>query len=222
MPPKVKYTREEIIEAAFQMAKEQGIEAVVARELAKKLGTSSSPIFTAFQNMEELQQEIRGRAMKEFESHVRDALQFTPPFKWVGVKMIEFAVKEPKLFQILYMQEHEESQCYEDMVKELGDTVEVCLQFMEADYALSRPEAEHIFKQVWLHTFGICVLVAAKVCHFTPEEISEMLSLEFQGALMLIKSGRFQVIPVSDRDKVQEKQVTALDIVEGSSLQKSN
>ena len=104
MPPKVKYTREEIIEAAFQMAKEQGIEAVVARELAKKLGTSSSPIFTAFQNMEELQQEIRGRAMKEFESHVRDALQFTPPFKWVGVKMIEFAVKEPKLFQILYMQ----------------------------------------------------------------------------------------------------------------------
>ena len=222
MPPKVKYTREEIIEAAFQMAKEQGIEAVVARELAKKLGTSSSPIFTAFQNMEELQQEIRGRAMKEFESHVRDALQFTPPFKWVGVKMIEFAVKEPKLFQILYMQEHEESQCYEDMVKELGDTVEVCLQFMEADYALSRPEAEHIFKQVWLHTFGICVLVAAKVCHFTPEEISEMLSLEFQGALMLIKSGRFQVIPVSDRDKVQEKQVTALDIVEGSSLQKSH
>ena len=222
MPPKVKYTREEIIEAAFQMAKEQGIEAVVARELAKKLGTSSSPIFTAFQNMEELQQEIRGRAMKEFESHVRDPLQFTPPFKWVGVKMIEFAVKEPKLFQILYMQEHEESQCYEDMVKELGDTVEVCLQFMEADYALSRPEAEHIFKQVWLHTFGICVLVAAKVCHFTPEEISEMLSLEFQGALMLIKSGRFQVIPVSDRDKVHEKQVTALDIVEGSSLQKSN
>ncbi len=222
MPPRVKYTREEIIEAAFQMAKEQGIEAVVARELAKKLGTSSSPIFTAFQNMEELQQEIRGRAMKEFESHVRDALQFTPPFKWVGVKMIEFAVKEPKLFQILYMQEHEESQCYEDMVKELGDTVEVCLQFMEADYALSRPEAEHIFKQVWLHTFGICVLVAAKVCHFTPEEISEMLSLEFQGALMLIKSGRFQVIPVSDRDKVHEKQVTALDIVEGSSLQKSN
>ena len=222
MPPKVKYTREEIIEAAFQMAKERGIEAVVARELAKKLGTSSSPIFTAFQNMEELQQEIRGRAMKEFESHVRDALQFTPPFKWVGVKMIEFAVREPKLFQILYMQEHEESQCYEDMVKELGDTVEVCLQFMEADYALSRPEAEHIFKQVWLHTFGICVLVAAKVCHFTPEEISEMLSLEFQGALMLIKSGRFQVIPVSDRDKVQEKQVTALDIVEGSSSQKSN
>lgn len=222
MPPKAKYTREEIIEVAFQMAREKGIEAVVARELGKKLGTSSSPIFTAFQNMEELQQEIRARAMKEFESHVRDALQYTPPFKWVGVKMIEFAVKEPKLFQLLYMQEHEESQRYEDMVGELGDMVEVCLQFMERDYALSRPEAEHIFNQVWLHTFGICVLVAAKVCHFTPEEISEMLSLEFQGALMLIKSGRFQVIPVSDREAVQEKQVTALDIVGGSNPQKGN
>ena len=219
MPPKTKYTREEIIEVAFQMARERGIEAVVARELGKQLGTSSSPIFTAFKNMEELQGEVRARALKEFEAYVSEALRFTPPFKWVGVRMIEFAVKEPKLFQLLYMQEHDESQRYEDMVGELGNTVEVCLQFMERDYALNRPEAELIFKQVWLHTFGICVLVAAKVCHFTPEEISQMLSLEFQGALMLIKSGRFQVIPVNDKEQVQGdgKQVTALDIVNGKS-----
>ncbi|MBQ7775254.1 MAG: TetR/AcrR family transcriptional regulator [Lachnospiraceae bacterium] len=218
VPPKVKYTREEIIEAAFQIARERGIEAVVARELAKKLGTSSSPIFTAFHNMEELQQEIRKLAMKEFEAFINDAVNYVPPFKWVGLKMIQFAMKEPKLFQLLYMQEHEESQRYEDMVGELGETVEVCLQFMERDYALTRPEAELLFKQVWLHTFGICVLVAAKVCHFTQQEISEMLSLEFQGALMLIKSGRFQVVPVNEKEQLQgsEKPVSAMDIIKGS------
>lgn len=217
MPPKVKYTREEIIEAAFQLARERGIDAVVAREVAKKLGTSSSPIFTAFKNMEELQQEIRKMAMKEFEAFVHDAVKYEPPFKWVGIKMIEFAMREPKLFQVLYMQEHEVSQSYEDMMVELGDVVEVCLQFMEEDYALNRQEAELLFKQVWLHTFGICVLVAARVCHFTQEEVSEMLSLEFQGALMLIKSGRFQVIPVKDKEQKQEgRQVSAMDIVSGN------
>ncbi len=196
MPPKAKYTREEIIEVAFEMAREEGLESVAARELGKRLGTSSSPIFTAFKNMDELYKEVRDRAMKAFENYVHDAVNYTPAFKQVGVKMIQFAMEEPKLFQLLYMQEHGTPQTCEDMIGELGDTVEICLDVIETDYAITRQEAELLFKQVWIHTFGICVLVAAKVCYFTPEEISEMLSSEFQGLLMLIKSGKFQVVPV--------------------------
>ena len=201
MPPKAKYTREEIIEIAFQMTRENGIESVVARELGKKLGTSSSPIFTAFKNMEELQLAVRDRAMQEFESFIKDALNYTPAFKYVGVKMVQFSMQEPKLFQLLYMKEHEESQRFEDLVYELGDTVEICIEVIQKDYALTRAEAELVFKQVWMHTFSICVLAANKVCHFKPEEISEMLSLEFQGTLMLIKSGRFQVVDVKNTNE---------------------
>lgn len=185
-----------LIDAAFQMAREKRIESVVARELGKRLGTSSSPIFTAFKNMEELHKEVRNMAMKEFESYVRDAVNYTPAFKYVGERMIQFAAAEPKLFQLLYMKEHNISQSYQELIGELGDTVEVCLEVMQKDYVLSREDAEKLFGQIWLHTFGICVLVAGKVCHFTREEISQMLSREFQGALMLIKSGTFKVVPV--------------------------
>lgn len=197
MPPKSKYTREEIVAKAFEMARVRGIDAVVARELAKELGTSTSPIFTTFKNMEELQQEVRKLALKEFESYVSDALNFTPAFKYVGMKMIEFAMREPKLFQLVYMREHDGSQSFAMLVEELGDTVGVCIEIMQKEYTLSREEAEVIFRQVWLHTFGICVLVAGKVCWLTPEEISEMLSMEFKGALMLIKSGTFKTEPVN-------------------------
>lgn len=197
MPPKAKYTREEIIHKAFEMTRKKGIDAVVARELGKELGTSSSPIFTAFKNMEEVQKEVRKVAMREFETYVQDAVNYTPAFKYVGMKMIEFAMKEPKLFQLLYMREHDGKQSYAMLIDELGDTVGVCIEIMQKDYALSRPEAELLFRQVWLHTFGICVLVAGKVCQLSPEEISEMLSVEFQGTLMLIKSGTFQTIPVN-------------------------
>ena len=133
MPPKAKYTREEIIGIAFQMARENGIESVVARELGKRMGTSSSPIFTAFKNMEELHTEVRNMAMKEFESYVRDAVNYTPAFKHVGERMIQFAATEPKLFQLLYMKEHSVSQRYQDLVLELGDTVEVCLNVIKKD-----------------------------------------------------------------------------------------
>lgn len=197
MPPRAKYTREEIVNKAFEMTRQRGIDAVVARELAKELGTSTSPIFTTFKNMEELQKEVRKLALKEFESYVSDALKFTPAFKYVGMKMIEFAMREPKLFQLVYMREHDGSQTFAMLVEELGDTVGVCIEIMQKEYALSREEAEVLFRQVWLHTFGICVLVAGKVCRLTPEEISEMLSMEFKGALMLIKSGTFKTEPIN-------------------------
>ena len=196
MPPRAKYTREQIIHKAFEMTRKNGIESVVARELGKELGTSSSPIFTAFKNMEELHKEVRKVAMKEFETYVSDAINYTPAFKYVGMKMIEFAMKEPKLFQLLYMREHDESETYAMLINELGDTVDVCIEIMQKDYDLSREDAELLFRQIWLHTFGICVLVAGKVCQITPEEISEMLSVEFKGTLMLIKSGNFFVSPV--------------------------
>ena len=198
MPPKAKYTREEIVQKAFEMTRENGIDSVVARELGKQLGTSSSPIFTAFKNMEELQGEVRKMAMKEFESYVRDAVDYTPAFKYVGIKMVEFAMKEPKLFQLLYMREHDKNQTYSMLIDELGDTVGICIKVMQREYALSQQEAELLFQQVWLHTFGICVLVAGKVCQLSPEEISKMLSMEFQGTLMLIKSGTFKTIPVNE------------------------
>lgn len=201
MPPKAKYSREEIIQKAFEIAREKGIDAVVARELGKALGTSSSPIFTAFRNMEELQQEVRKVALRKFESYVADALNYTPAFKYVGMKMIEFAMREPKLFQLVYMREHDGSQSYAMLIKELGDTVDVCIEIMQKDYTLSRQEAELLFRQVWIHTFGICVLVAGKVCRMSMEEISKMLSVEFQGTLMLIKSGRFETVPVNENNE---------------------
>ena len=132
MPPKAKYTREEIINTAYEMTRKNGIDAVVARELGKALGTSSSPIFTAFKNMEELQMEVRKVAMKEFEAYVQDAVNYTPAFKYVGTKMVEFAMNEPKLFQLLYMREHDGSQTYSMLIDELGDTVEVCIQWYSA------------------------------------------------------------------------------------------
>lgn len=48
MPPKPKYTKEEIVQVAFEMARENGLESVVARELGKRLGISSTPIFLIF------------------------------------------------------------------------------------------------------------------------------------------------------------------------------
>lgn len=59
MPPKPKFTREEVVDTAIELIKDKGIEALTARELGAKLGSSARPIFTVFRNMEELISAVR-------------------------------------------------------------------------------------------------------------------------------------------------------------------
>lgn len=199
MPPKAKFTKEEIVQIAFEMTREKGFGSVTARELGKRLGTSATPIFTVFQNMYEVQMEVRKLAMKEFEKYVADALNYTPAFKQFGTQMIQFAMKEPQLFRILYMEVNEESQSFDEMLKELGEPAKVCMDVIQRDYEVSKEDAVRLFRQAWIFTFSISVLLVNKICHFSSEEIMDMIGMEFQGALMLIKAGQYKKIDVSPK-----------------------
>ena len=192
MPPKPKYTKEEVLKVAFDMTREKGFEAVTTREIGKRLGVSTSPIFTLFRNMEEVKQEVKKLAMKEYEQYISDALNYTPAFKQFGIRMIEFASREPKLFQLLYMQEREESGTFDTMLKDIGDSVDTCIEIIKQDYNLDDTEAKILFSQAWLHAFSLCVLLANKVCSFSEEEISGILSMEFQAELRFLKSGQYK------------------------------
>ena len=54
MPPAIRYDRQQILEAALALVREEGAEALNARAVAKRLGCSTQPIFRAFANMDEL------------------------------------------------------------------------------------------------------------------------------------------------------------------------
>ena len=45
-----------------------------------------------------------------------------------------------------------------------------------------------------MHTFSICVFEANNIYHFSNDEISELLSMQFQGILMLVKSGNYKMV----------------------------
>lgn len=190
MPPKPKFTREEIVEAALTLVSEKGIEALTSRDLAERLGSSARPIFTIFKNKEELLQDVRTAAMKRFEACVSRPCDYGPAFKRYGMQMIHFALEEPKLYQLLFMTEQDVAWSFEDVLTNLGMFVTESMDIIQKDYDLSDREARLLFRQIWIYTFGIGTLCASKVCHFSEEEISQMLSQAFVGTMMVVKSGR--------------------------------
>lgn len=190
MPPKPKFTREEIVAAALALVSEKGMEALTARELGLRLGSSPRPIFTVFQSMEEVQQQLRQAAMERFNSFAEKAVHYTPAFKQFGMQMILFAQEEPRLFRLLFMSENDRARSFDELLSDLGETTRLCIRLIEKDYGLTEQDAKQLFRHVWVHTFGIGALCAAGMCSFTGEEINEMLGHDFAAMMLLIRSGR--------------------------------
>ena len=67
MPPKAKFTKEQITKAALGVVSEKGAQALTAKELGAALGTSTTPIFTVFNSMQEVQDAVMLAAMERFE-----------------------------------------------------------------------------------------------------------------------------------------------------------
>ena len=78
MPPKPKFTRDEIVQAALTIVSEKGVEALTAKEPGDALGASARPIFTVFASMKEVQDAVREAAMRRFESYAEQKLPGLP------------------------------------------------------------------------------------------------------------------------------------------------
>ena len=103
MPPKVKFQKEEIVNAALSVARRSGMDAVTAREVAKELNVSVGPIFTWFETMEQLKAEVFGRAKEIYRAYIERGLAGSIPFLEVWRQYLRFAREEPQLYRLLFL-----------------------------------------------------------------------------------------------------------------------
>lgn len=188
MPPKPKFTKNEMVSAALKICIRDGLDGLTARSLSKELDSSTRPIFTIFNTMEEIAEEVKVKALETFSEYANKAKDYTPFFKGVGMQMVGFAKDYPKLYRIIFMCDSPSSTNFGDVFANLGDTAPLCVEHIKNDYALSDEKANHLFKQMWIYTYGLATLIATGMCNFSTEVISQMLTDEFTAILKEIKA----------------------------------
>ena len=176
MPPKAKFSKEEITKAALTIVREEGFDSLTSRALGAKLGSSARPIFTVFQNMEEVQQSVIQEAKKRYKEYVQKGLSQKPAFKGVGMQYILFAINEPKLFRLLFMNEHKQIPGLTDVLPSIDDNYERILSSIQRNFGIDSVSAVKLYRHLWIYTHGIATLCATNMCRFTGEEISEMMT----------------------------------------------
>lgn len=176
MPPKPKFTKEEIVNVAFELTREKGIDAVVAREVGKRLNTSSSPIFTIWNSMEELKAEVRLLARQKYRQYMEDIFEYSPAFKELGMRCVRFAAEEPNLYRLLFLSQRDEHSPYIRFKEEVGSIFVPLVKEIRKTFQISEEDAEDLLHQMIIFANGIATYVITDADSFSQEEVSRHLS----------------------------------------------
>ncbi len=187
MPPKAKFSKQQIVSAATDLVRAAGMPALTARALGDKLNCSVAPIFSEFENMDKLREEVVLQAKIIYDGYIEEGLKYRLPFKGAGLKYIEFAVKETNLFRLLFMSEYSVGL---DGFMLLDDNNAKIVEALEKSWGLDSETARGLHKDIMIYTHGIAVLCATGSCFFGEEEISDRLTFAFKSMLRQIKETR--------------------------------
>ena len=169
MPPKVKFTSNEIIEVAVKITRAKGIDAVTAREVGRVLGVSSRPLFTYFDTVDELKREVYLYAKNLYKEYVENGLKAEIPFLGVGQQYIRFVKDEPNLYKYLFLTPPDG--VYGGVMEALKLSQDLARESLMRIYNMDADTADKYFRDLWLVAYGFTTMVAIGECPYNDEEI---------------------------------------------------
>ncbi|MBR3743349.1 MAG: TetR/AcrR family transcriptional regulator [Clostridia bacterium] len=169
MPPKVKFQKEEVVQAALQVARKGGIDTVTAREVAKELGVSVGPIFTWFETMEQLKAEVYTLAKNYYRDRIERGLAGPIPFLGIWRQYLAFAREEPALYRLLFLTRPDSVSG--GAIEVLRFSQELARPSIMQIYNMDAESADKFFRNIWLVAFSYATLIVTEDCPCTDEEM---------------------------------------------------
>ena len=174
MPPTVKYKKEQIVQAAMDVVRRKGIDAVTAREVARELQVSVGPIFTWFETMEQLKAEVYELAKELYRAYIRRGLTGPVPFLGLGQQYIRFAKDEPELYKLLFLTRP--GAVTGGAMEALRLSQDLARESVMRIYNMDAKTADSYFRDLWLVVFSFATLIVTDDCPYTDEEMSAVLT----------------------------------------------
>ena len=183
MPAVRKVSKEQIIDAAVDVLRDDGFSAINARSVAKKLGCSTQPIYFSFRNMEELKAALTERAIQMHTQRVRDSRRIhegnDSRYSSYGMGFVKFAAEEKQLFRWLYLEGEQLGPYQNDVL-----TSEV-ISVITEEFGYEEDVARRFHQDMVYFTYGLAILANTDHLHLTEAELREAFRREFRALIAI-------------------------------------
>ena len=178
MPPKARITKEMILNTVLDLTRQSGFETVNARSVAGRLQCSTRPIFTCYENMEELKREFLAFAYEFYQQYVanfRKSVKVSPclvlPLSYIG-----FARKETQLFKLLFISDMDLKMANaRDFYEEIDN--EKRAEEFAGLIGVETERAKVVFLDLFLYAHGMAVLTATNKMALEQSDAKKLLAI---------------------------------------------
>lgn len=182
MPPRPKVTRQMVLDAAFQLVREEGAEALSARAVAARLGCSTQPVMRNFATVEALREAVYQMAD---DYHTRRIMPrgrgSHDPLTELGLNYVRFGAEEPQLFRLLFQTNKFGDHSVDDLIAD--PQVGQMLALVEDAAGCTRDQARRTFKLLFVTAHGMASLLANNAMAYDEQECTQMLAGALAGVL---------------------------------------
>ena len=170
-------TKEAMVEAAFELVRRDGFDALTARSLAAELGCSTQPIMYRFPDLAELRELVYQKADEYHTAYLSEAQDLLG----IGLRYVQFAAQETNLFRLLFQSGHFDGATLPEMLAapEVGDLIGAT----SSELGLSYEEALSAFEALFVAVHGYASLVANNAMSYDPDTIQKTLTAIAEGLL---------------------------------------
>ena len=153
--PKIKFTKNDILNAAYDVMKQNGIKHISARRIAEKFKGSTAPIYANFSTIDELKKEVIRMAEEKLNEYLYRDYTGRELFD-AAMGFIKFARDEKELFRAIFLDAAEGfSDLFDKTMRALLKEEIVLKSFPK----LSFTQAKDGIERLWVHLFGYATLV---------------------------------------------------------------
>lgn len=177
MPAKKQVTREALLDAAIEIIRKDGIDALNMRTLAQKCNCSTQPIYLSFSGAEELKNEVVKKINSVFETFINEeiASKKYPKYKAIGMGYVRFAKEEKELFKYLMMRNRSKDSDWE------AESFDKPTYLIMQNYGLYKDNAQKLHAEMWIFVHGIASMFATGYLDWNWDTVSEMITDVFKG-----------------------------------------
>lgn len=185
MPPKARITKAMVTDAAFQVARIQGVENVNARTVSQRLGCSTQPVMYHFARIEDMKRAAYEQADRFHTEYIMRTTPGQNVMLGIGLNYIRFAVEEMNLFRFLF----QSGFALENSVPQMIDSAELdpILSAMQAGMGLSRERTKAVFLTLAMFAHGYASIIANNGLEFDEETVKAHLTNAYRGAILAAK-----------------------------------
>jgi AcrR family transcriptional regulator len=154
MPPKRKFAKADIIRAAYDIVRENGLTELSARRIADRINSSVAPIYSHFDSVEDLRRTALKLARETLFRYV-SATETDSTSRRLMLGLLRFAGDERNLFEALFI--HRASK---DFASEFKTIIRLELNKERDVTNLPDSERDLLMETIWMTAFGAASLLS--------------------------------------------------------------